>query len=733
MSLAHQLFRDEDIWMQSRAAESSTERHVARSFCRICNSSCGMVLTVEDGRISDIKPDRSHLLTQGYGCFKGVAAAQLHNDPSRLLRPLRKTAGGDFEPIEVERALDEIAARLLRLRDARGANSIGMYSGSGSNNAPTVNMRKAFFDALGSTQRYSTITIDQSAKAISFGRLGAWAGGVRRIEQSDVALLVGVNPLVSHGAYQFLDANPVKRLREAKQRGLRLIVIDPRRTETARHADLFLQPLPGKDAEIAAGLLNVVLQQGWHDTEFCARYVHSDQLARLRKSLAPFEACRVETSAGLSPGSLQATAQLFARDGRTGALNVGTGVTMAPNSNLAVHLFDSLNVLCGRLPRAGELVATVDLLSPESPLHAEVIAPSRPWEACAASRIRGAGVFFGERLTSTLAEEITTPGADQLRALLVSGGNPLAAVPDQRRIVEAFKTLDLLVVVEPYMTNTARLADYILPPTLMYERSDISFGGIMPFYPMPWAQYSAAMVPPPAGSSLVDDWYPFWALAGRMGLTLQFAGRPIDMQHRPTGDELLEIGMRGLRVELQELKLHPGGMRVEPAQRAVLPARPGHETRFEVLPPDVAADLQRVAAQLHHQEDVSATNQFSFLLSVRRAAAVMNTAGVSLPTVQARLPYNPAFFNPADLQQLGLASGQRVILESAHGRIEGVAKADEDVRRGVVSMSHAWGGLPGDEQDGKACTGLLIDSSRNVESINAMPTMTAIPIRILVS
>jgi len=194
-----------------------TPKSVA-SFCRICNSSCGLLLAVEDERIVGIKPDRTHPLTHGYACFKGLHAEELHNDAGRLLHPLKRVAENRFEPISIETALDEIAAGIRRLIGAHGPNSVGLYSGSGGLNAPTVIMRRAFFNAIGSSQIYSTNTIDQSAKAISFGRLGRWNGGARLIEQSDVALLVGVNPIVSHGAYQFLDANPTKRLKAAKLR-----------------------------------------------------------------------------------------------------------------------------------------------------------------------------------------------------------------------------------------------------------------------------------------------------------------------------------------------------------------------------------------------------------------------------------------------------------------------------------------------------------------------------------
>ncbi len=284
-------------------------------------------------------------------------------------------------------------------------------------------------------------------------------------------MIVGANPLVSVSMNGFDTRNPLKRLKQAKARGMKLIVIDPRRTETARFADVFLQPLPGEDCAILAGLIHIILAEGWQDHEFCARY--AGDLDALRAAVAPFTPAYVARRADVPEADLRRVAEVFARDSRRGAVSSATGPDMSPGSNLAEHLIECLNVICGRFVREGETVPHPGAIMPRWPRKAEVIPAPRWWEHGYRSRIGGFGLIDGELPTGILADEILEPGAGQVRALIVHGGNPASAVPDQERIVEALRSLELLVTIEPFMTQTARLSHYVLPPTLQYERADL--------------------------------------------------------------------------------------------------------------------------------------------------------------------------------------------------------------------------------------------------------------------
>jgi anaerobic selenocysteine-containing dehydrogenase len=296
------------------------------------------------------------------------------------------------------------------------------------------------------------------------------------------------------------------------------------------------------------------------------------------------------------------------------------------------------------------------------------------------------------------------------------------------KIVGALKSLDLLVAIEPHMTVTAALADYILPPVMMYEHADmpLSIAG-MAFWPVAWSQYTAPLVEPPEDADVVEDWYVFWALAKRLGRTIRFDGAvDLDMEHAPTTEQLIAIRARHSLVPLDEIKAHPGGKVFDLGDIRVLPGRPGAEAKFDVMPDDVAAELAEAAR-------AGAPHGFTHLIASRRMRDLFNSNGYYLRPTRQRNPLNPAGINPADMASLDLAEGDEIEIVSENGRIRAVAKADATLRPGVITISHGWGGLPGDAGDPRrigSCVNPLISDSRDVEAVNAMPRMSAVPVNI---
>jgi len=699
------------------------------SFCRLCGSGCGMKLTIdENDRITSLRPDRDDPMTRGYACFKGLYFAAAHYDPNRLLRPLRRRDDGSFTAIDSEQALDAIGNALRDIIDRHGPEAVAMFCGNGTVSAyNTFFMQRAFMTAIGSTQRYSTITIDQSAKFVAYERMGGWAGGAIQLETADVAMLFGSNPLVSHGATGVLSMDPVKRLKDAKARGTKFIVIDPRRTETAVHADVFLQPIPGEDTTIAAAMIRMILAERWYDFDFCARFTAAEDLARLRNAVDDFTPEMAEARAGLNPGDIAAAARLFAHESKRGVALTATGPNFGPHSNVSQHLVNCLNVICGRFPRAGEPVAAIDIMSPLPDYREEVIPAPRSWDSIPPSRIRGVGMIIGERLSGTLADEILTPGEGQIRALIVSGGNPLNSVPDQAKIKKALETLELLVVVDPFMTVTAEKAHYVLPPTMIYERPEMpmNFPGF-PLVSEAWARYTPAMVPPPPGADLVDDWYVLWAIAKRLGKVINYCGVDLDIEHAPTADELIEIRMRDAAVPLDAIKAHPRGAVFDLGDIRVQPARPGHDARFTLMPDDVRAELD--LARVYRREE-----GYDFLLVSRRTRDLQNSTGFHTAGLRSRHRFNPACLAPSDMAKLSLAEGDVVEITSGHGTVCAVVRRDPSLRPGVVSLTHGFGGVIGDDADPREVgTNInpLISDTEHAEQVNAMPRMTAIPINI---
>jgi len=685
----------------------------------------------EEGRVSRLRPDRSHPKSAGFACFKGLQEVASLSGPGRILRPLKRAADGSFEEVSYEQALSEIATQMQGLISRHGPDSVGVFRGTASfNNAVLFQMQDDFITALGTDSFFSTATIDQSAKIVTADRLGSWNAGRQGFHESDVMMVFGGNPMVSMGVQGFENFNSTGAIRAARDRGMQFVVIDPRRTELAEYASVFLQIRPGEDCAVAAGLIRIILREGWYDEAFCQSFV--DQLAALREAVEPFTPERVADRAGIDAADLHAAAALFARGRPRGIATTGTGPCMSPFSNLADHLVETLNVICGRFLRHGERVPNPGVLSAPRPFVAEVVPPGRHWERGPQSRIRGMGRINGEKTAGTLAEEILTPGSGQVKALLVSGGNPVNAVPDQRGITAALRELELLVTVEPHMTNTARLSHYVLPPVLFYERPGISNMTVAwetAICRTPFQQYSCPISVPPAGAEVMDDAVILWGIAARLGLRIEFDGVPLDMQAPPTHEELLRVVTRHARIPLEEVKQHPHGKEFDVDVRV----EPGHSgARFQVAPADVVEELatydDRAVAV------TSAQAGYGFILTSRRMRDVMNSYGLATAPIRRRHPHNPVHMHPVDLATLGVSEGDLVEIRSDAGSLIAVAAGDATMRRGVVSMAHSWGDhLPdeeGDPRTGGSSTSRLISTRTDYEQINAMPRLSAIPVDI---
>ncbi|WP_257538485.1 molybdopterin-dependent oxidoreductase [Sphingobium sp. CFD-1] len=695
-----------------------------RTFCRICTGHCGLLLAIdEDGAPVSARGDREDPRSLGYICSKGVTSVQAHTDGSRLLHPLKRQPDGSFVQIDLDQALDEIAARMEAIARKNGPDAIAGYRGTGGFFTTSgLGMLPALLDAFGSHKLYTTLTIDQSAKVVTAYRLGIWPPGKQSFQSADVAMMIGGNPMVSMA--QLDTRNPVKRMAEAKARGLKLIVIDPRQTETAALADLFLQPLPGHDAAIVAALIHIVLEEGWHDAAFCADHV--GDLDELQAAVASFAPDQVARAAQIVEADLRAAARMFARTGTRGIAVTGTGVDMGPHSNLAEHLVESLNVICGRFVRDGELVENPGLVLNAGPKPAQVVNLPRPWESGPQSRIGDYGLVGGEMVTAMLADDILRPGPGRVRALINHGGNPALAVPDQRKMVEALRDLDLLISIEPVLSATARLSHYILPPKLQFERPDLPIYLFEPnIFPTPYTRYTPALVDPPAGSDVCDEWKVFWEIARRTGRSMAYMGTALAMDGRPEEDHLIALTLANAPVSLDEVKRHPLGY-YHPNLQYALPPDPATAGRFATMPRDVAAEMKALVRDWQTPTDEG----FPFHFINRRARHRMNSMGATLPDLIKAMPHNPVHMCPEDMARLEIISGDWVEIASAHGTVTGLAQADGTLRPSVVSMSHGFGGLPDEDMDDAGSPNLLISTDSDLQTINAMPRMTAIPVRV---
>jgi anaerobic selenocysteine-containing dehydrogenase len=345
-------------------------------------------------------------------------------------------------------------------------------------------------------------------------------------------------------------------------------------------------------------------------------------------------------------------------------------------------------------------------------------------------------MFGDEMMGGIMADEMLDPGEGQIRCFISHGSNLTNVIPDQNKIVRALKSLDLLVNIEPFMTETSKLAHYVLPTKMGYEREDLTMFRYEGLYGAPFARYTPAISALPEGAEIVDDWEIYWGLAKRLGLQLVYDGVALDMDSQPTTGSLLAVVARHAPVSFEEIKALEMGAIFPVEPQVVDPAEAGCSGRFTTAPDDVVSELAEVLQEtVDHGAYRSNGGVYGLRLTARRIRDVQNSSHRNVPAIRKRMPYNYAYMHPDELAALGLHPGDRVEITSDAGAIPAVTQADPTVRLGVVQMTHGWGGLPGEtdyERDG-ANTGLLISTDRDLQAINAMPRMSAVPVNVTAS
>ncbi len=683
------------------------------------------------GRVSAVRGVPDDPLFGGYTCIKGRQLPDQISHPARLTTTQRRRTDGTFESIASSDALDDIASRLAAIIERHGPNAVASYTGTGGyQNSLAVPAARAFHQGLGSSSFYTSVTIDQPAKGTAPFRTGIWEAGYHNFSDADVLLAVGYNPMVSSfgplGGLQ--GTNPVVVLREAKQRGLKLIVIDPRRTEFAQQADIHLAVRPGEDPTLLAGITRIVLDEDLFDHEFCDEWV--GDLGALIDSVRPFDLEYVAARCDVPADDVVAAARMFAA-GTRGTAGCGTGPNMAPHSGLAEHFAIVLNTICGRVNRAGDRIESGSFLYPDMPRRAQVIAPRNPTPG-PSSRFRNLRGMRGEMPTTTLAEEILTPGDGQIRALVVSGGNPVVAWPDQELTIRAMRDLELLVVVDHRMSATAEFAHYVIAPTLSLERADVPH--LMDrWFRAPYTNYTEAVLPRPG--DVLNEWEVFWEISRRLGTVLAFPGGAAPVDHHPTDDEVLDLAYAGSRMSMDDIRRHR--MEIHPELAIVVDAAdPSCTAKFTLAPDDIVIELTEVRNEPDAAAAVSDEwSSFPFRLVSRRLKHVLNSLGTELPGLAAKGTTNHAYMNPDDMAEIGIADGGLLEITSPRASLHAVVASAPDVRRGVISMAHSWGGSTlTDEKvrDIGSPTNRLVSVDQGYDRITGMVVQSAIPVRVAV-
>jgi len=724
--------------------------------CPLCEACCGLEIRSEGDKVIAIRGAEGDAFSAGYLCPKGVSLKDLHEDPDRLRQPLIKR-DGRFVPASWDEALAEVEARLLPILRAHGPDAVAATAGNPS--AHKISLLAYFprlVRALGTRNVFSASTLDQMPKQLSSGLMyGHWLSiPVPDLPRSELLIILGANPMISNGSLWTVPDYRGKA-RAMRARGGRIIVIDPRRSETAAAADEHLPIKPGGDAFLLLGMLHTLFDEGLVQLKHLAAHVNG--LDELRAAALPFAPERMAAGCGIGAAEQRRLARALASTPRA-SIYGRIGTCTQRFGTLNSWLIDVLNILTGHLDAEGGAMfpkaAAFASNTQGKPGIGKGISTGRRH-----SRVSGAPEVFGELPITCLAEEIETPGAGQVRALITLASNPVLSAPNGPRIARALDSLEFMLSLDIYLNETSRHADVILPGLSPLE--DLHYD--MAFPQLSWrnhARFSGPVFARPAGQP--EEWETLLRLAamvegkdwrGDVG-ALDDANVATDVQrlageHAPAvlaalapqrgPERLIDLALRsgpygdrfGLRpdgISLAKVKAAPCGLDLGELRPRVPELLRTPSGRIELAPPALLADLPHVDAALTAMPP-------GLLLIGRRDTRSGNSWMHNLPVLAKGPERCTLLVNPADAARLGLVDGGQGRLRTATGELLARVELSAEMMAGVVSLPHGWGhDLPGAqlalalERPGVNLNALLDDALRDPLSGNAV--LSGVPVEL---
>ncbi|UXY34956.1 molybdopterin oxidoreductase family protein [Streptomyces albidocamelliae] len=691
----------------------------ALRICPLCEATCGLTLTLDGTRVTGARGDREDVFSKGFICPKGASFGAVDGDPDRLRTPLVRE-NGTLREATWEEAFDAVAAGLRPVAERHGPNAVGVVLGNP--NVHTVAgalYPPVLLAALGTRSLFTASTVDQMPKHVSSGLLFGDANAipVPDLDRTDHLLLIGANPLESNGSLCTAPDFP-GRLKALKARGGRLTVVDPRRTRTAKLADRHLAIRPGTDALLLAAMATVLFEEGLTDLGDLAPHVEG--VEEVRRALADFTPESVAAACDLDAGDVRALARELAA-APSAAVYARIGSCTVPHGTLASWLVDVLNVLTGNLDRPGGALfpqaATDRTPRPAGPGRGFALGR---WH----SRVSGHPEAKGELPLSALAEEIdtATDEGEPVRALIVVAANPVLSAPDGDRLDKALASLDFMVSVDPYLNETSRHADVVLPPPPPSQspHHDFAFNTLAVRNQV---RYTRPAVPLESGRMAESEILARLVLAatGLHGtdpaavdamVVEQTLGRAVQEEHSPvhgrdphelagrlTGDNGPErrldmmlrlgpygdgFGARPGGLSLDRLLAHPHGIDLGPLRPRLPQPLRTRSGRVELLPGPVADDLPRLRAALRERPA-------GLVLVGRRHLRSNNSWMHNVPALTGGTNRCTLHIHPDDADRLGVRDGADVRIKGAGGEVVAPAEVTDGVRPGVVSLPHGWG------------------------------------------
>ncbi|MCJ8204154.1 molybdopterin oxidoreductase family protein [Pseudomonas sp. RGM2987] len=690
--------------------------------CHLCEAICGLTLetteTADQGlTITSIKGDALDSFSRGHICPKAVALQDIQNDPDRLRQPMQRV-GDEWQPIAWDDAFALVAERLADIQARHGQNAVGVYQGNPSvHNYGLMTHSNYFLGLLKTRSRFSATSVDQLPHHLTSHLM--YGHGlllpIPDIDHTDFMLILGGNPLASNGSIMTVP-DVEKRLKAIQARGGKVVVVDPRRSETAAIADQHVFVRPGGDAALLFGLLNTLFSEGLVRDS----HLPVDGLEDVREAVAAFTAEAMSPLCAVPAAQIRQLARDFAA--APSAVCYGRmGVSTQAFGTLCHWLIQLINLVTGNLDRVGGALCTepaVDLVATTSGGH------FNRWQ----SRVSGRPEYAGELPVSALAEEMLTEGEGQIRALVTVAGNPVLSTPNGRQLEQALDGLEFMVSVDLYINETTRYADLILPSTSALENDhyDTTFNL---FAVRNVTRFNRAILPKPEGA--LHDWEIF------VGLAKAFAAKT-GKELKPTMPpaQMIDLGLRHgaygdaspHKLSLATLFDHPHGIDLG-ALKPNLAARLKTENqRIQAAPAVILADLARFAALQAPQPD-------ELLMIGRRHVRSNNSWMHNFHRLVKGKPRHQLLMHPDDLESRGLVDGQRVKVSSRVGVIEVEVQGSLDMMKGVVSLPHGWGhARPGvqmtiaREQPGSSANDLTDDCQLDELSGNA--ALNGVPVKV---
>lgn len=715
------------------------------TFCRICEPLCGMIATVEDGRLVALRPDKDHPLSSGFACQKGIAFTEVVNDPDRVTSPLRRTAAG-FEPVSWDEALTDIAARLSAILRRHGSGAVGWYMGNpAAFSYSHLFGVMAFIKGVGRHSHYFTASSQDTSNRLAASQFlygSPMAVPIPDLLRTDLLVMMGANPVVSHGS--FLTAPRIKdRMHDIVKRGGRVVVVDPRKTETAVQFE-WLGIIPDTDSYFLLSLLQVMFADGLVDRARVAS--QAEGLEWLEQQSASFTPETTAPLTGIGPDAVRALARDLARTPRA-AVYGRFGTCVGQNGTLTAYLIDAVNLVAGKLDVPGGNVFSTLGMPGQKWLMRVMGAGARRGYERKRSRIGGFRSVAAAEPAALMAKEISVPGDRQIKALFTSAGNPVLSVPNGEELEAAVGGLELMVGLDLYVNETTAHCDYVLPVTTMYERDDFAVT-FQTFQATPFRQATEAVVAP-AGEARTE-----WdivaelteRMAGRaptfavMGLAKKVAGLfGRSFTPRPFVDAMIRMSAGGNRFGLRRGGLtfrrlterHPHGVVVAPHLRTgVLDEVVAYSRgRVRLQHDDIAAEIVDLWRR-------SGPPLFPMRVIGMREPRSENSWMHNAPLLMRGNRIHRALMHLDDAAARQIGEGDTVAVRSQYGQIALPVSLTADIVPGTIAVPHGWGhkGTGGwklaNRAGGANVNQLMSSDPADVEALAGMSWLTGVPVEV---